>query len=387
MTNVPGVIIKSKFKLPQATRRARRYTTYLSYIDRPDTKARAQQFENYNDYMEDELKSSGLFTTTQDRLSATEREQLREVFRRAQDNGSILWQDVISFDEVWLQEVGVKENRYVDEKRLIQATRNATTLMIEKEQMRHATWTAAIHYNTHNIHVHIATVETTHPRERGKRKPKTIEKMKAQVVHTLSDRTREQEKLNAFIRDEVLAHKRNHSTMSVSNRVLHPELVQQYKAIEKHLPDDKRQWYYNMNSMKELRPSLDQFTDRYLGVYFEKEHSEFKQQLDTQVAFYERSYGSTSQASSYRKTKEQDLYTRMGNAILSEMRESSKSPQKVAKTSSVPSPKQRIQSAFRRERIMQETLYRIGRHMNDEWEHIQNQKAYELLQHEVEHDR
>lgn len=386
MNNVPGVIIKSKFKLPQATRRSRRYTTYLSYIDRTETKARSHQFENYHDYMEDELKSSGLFTATQDRLNATEREQLREVFRRAQENGSILWQDVISFDEAWLQEVGVKENRYIDEQRLMQATRNATTLMIDKEQMLHATWTAAIHYNTDNIHVHIATVETVHPRERGKRKPKTIEKMKAQVVHTLADRTREQEKLNAFIRDEVLAHKRNRSTLSVPNRVLHPELVRQYKTIQKQLPDDKRQWYYNMNSMHKLRPSLNQFTDIYLATHFEKEHTTFKQRLDTEVAFYERSYGSASQASAYRKTKEQDLYTRMGNAILSEMRESDKSFPKLEKNASS-SPKQKIRSAFRRERIMQETLYRIERHMNDEWDHIKNQRAFEQLEQEVQHER
>ncbi len=247
--------------------------------------------------MEDELKSSGLFTATQDRLNATEREQLRDIFRRAQENGSILWQDVISFNEAWLQEVGVKENRYIDEQRLMQATRNAIALMIDKEQMLHATWTAAIHYNTDNIHVHVATVETMHPRERGKRKPKTIEKMKAQVVQTLADRTREQEKLNSFIRDEVLAHKRNHETLSVSNRVLHPVLVQQYKTIQKQLPDNRRQWYYNMNSMHELRPSLNQFTDTYLATHFEKEHAAFKQRLDTEVGFYERSYGSASQAS------------------------------------------------------------------------------------------
>lgn len=386
MSNIPGVIIKSKFKLPQATRRVRRYTTYLSYIDRPETKARSHQFENYHDYMEDELKSSGLFTATQDRLNANEREQLRDIFRRAQENGSILWQDVISFDEAWLQEVGVKENRFIDEQRLMQATRNATALMIEREQMLHATWTAAIHYNTDNIHVHIATVETIHPRERGKRKPKTIEKMKAQVVHTLADRTREQEKLNAFIRDEVLAHKRNHATLSVSNRVLHPALVRQYKAIQKRLPDDKRQWYYNMNGMHELRPSLNQLTDTYLATHFEKEHAAFKQRLDTEVAFYERSYGSSSQASAYRKTKEQDIYTRMGNAILSEMRESSKSPQELAKMKTS-SPRQNIQAAFRRERIMQETLYRIGRHMNDEWDHIKNQRAFEQLEQEVQHER
>ena len=386
MSNIPGVIIKSKFKLPQATRRSRRYTTYLSYIDRPETKARSHQFENYHDYMGDELKSSGLFTAMHDRLNANEREQLRDIFRRAQENGSILWQDVISFDEAWLQEVGVKENRFIDEQRLMQATRNATALMIEREQMPHATWTAAIHYNTDNIHIHIATVETVHPRERGKRKPKTIEKMKAQVVHTLADRTREQEKLNTFIRDEVLAHKRNHATLSVSNRVLHPSLVRQFKAIQKRLPDDKRKWYYNMNGMQNLRPSLNRLTDAYLATYFEKEHTAFKQRLDTEVAFYERSYGSASQASTYRKTKEQDLYTRMGNTILSEMRESDKSSPKLTK-GDTSSAKQKIRSAFRRERITQETLYRIGRHMNDEWDHIKNQRAFEQLEQEVQHER
>ncbi|WP_312068225.1 relaxase MobL, partial [Exiguobacterium sp.] len=205
-------------------------------------------------------------------------------------------------------------------------------------------------------------------------------------VHTLADRTREQEKLNAFIRDEVLAHKRNHSTESLSNRILHPELVRQYKTIQKQLPDDKRQWYYNMNGMHELRPSLNQLTDTYLATHFEKEHTTFKQRLDTEVAFYERSYRSASQASAYRKTKEQDLYTRMGNAILSEMRESDQSSPQLAKNATS-SPKQRVRSAFRRERIMQETLYRIGRHMNDEWEHIQNQKEFELLQQEIDHDR
>lgn len=122
MTNVIGVIIKSKFKLPQETRRARRYTSYLSYIDRPETKARSHQFENYHDYMEDELKSSGLFTATQDQLNATEREQLRAVFRQAQNNGSILWQGVISFDEAWLHEIGVKQNRYIDQQ--LEAARN-----------------------------------------------------------------------------------------------------------------------------------------------------------------------------------------------------------------------------------------------------------------------
>ncbi|TCI49565.1 hypothetical protein EVJ30_14665, partial [Exiguobacterium sp. SH5S13] len=114
-----------------------------------------------------------------------------------------------------------------------------------------------MHYNTDNIHVHVAIVETSHMRERGKRKPKSIELMKSKVIHSLADRTKEQEKLNAFIRNELVAHKRNRKIQTLPNRVLRPELVRQFKDIYERLPEDKRQWRYNMNGMQPLRESLD----------------------------------------------------------------------------------------------------------------------------------
>lgn len=133
-------------------------------------------------------------------------------------------------------------------------------------------------------------------RKRGKRKPKSIELMKSKVIHSLADRTKEQEKLNAFIRDELVAHKRNREISTLPNRVLHPELVRQFKNIYERLPKDKRQWRYNMNGMQPLREPLDRLTDRYIDTYFKQEFRTFNEQLEQEVSFHSRSYGDTEKA-------------------------------------------------------------------------------------------
>ncbi|MBN7453257.1 hypothetical protein I3U53_24765, partial [Mycobacteroides abscessus subsp. abscessus] len=77
MRETPGVVIKSKFKVPSKKKKSRRYTTYLDYINRPDAKDSPDQFETYHDYMEDETKSSGLFTREDDRLDQEKRRTVR----------------------------------------------------------------------------------------------------------------------------------------------------------------------------------------------------------------------------------------------------------------------------------------------------------------------
>ncbi len=384
MRETPGVVIKSKFKVPGTKKKSRRYTTYLDYINRPDAKDSREQFETYHDYMEDETKSSGLFTREDDRLNDQKRCAVRDIFKHAQEKGSILWQDVISFDNAWLRETGVLHDELVDEKRLIQATRNAVDSMLQKEKMVYAYWTGAVHYNTDNIHVHVAIVETNHMRERGKRKPKSIELMKSKVVHSLADRTIEQEKLNAFIRDELVAHKRNRKIPTLPNRVLHPELVRQFKDIYERLPEDKRQWRYNMNGMQPLRESLDRLTDRYIDIHFKSEFQAFNERLEQEVSFHRRSYGDTEKAERYRRTKRQDLYTRMGNVILSEMRDLSKEQATFEKNGA---PKHPVRRAFKQQKIFNESLYRIERHMNDEFEHLKNQRAFEQLERDIEYGK
>src|SRR5699024_12651689 len=86
-------------------------------------------------------------------------------FQVAQQNESPMWQDVISFDNDWLGKQGVynSENHTVDETKMRSIVREKMQTMLAAERMQQsAIWTASLHYNTDNIHVHIATVER-HP--------------------------------------------------------------------------------------------------------------------------------------------------------------------------------------------------------------------------------
>src|SRR5699024_12555630 len=69
--------------------------------------------------------------------------------------------------------------------------------------MDNALWSASVHYNTDNIHIHIATVETDPTRERVKRKQGALDKMKSRVVNQILDRSDEYNKIDDLIRGTV----------------------------------------------------------------------------------------------------------------------------------------------------------------------------------------
>src|SRR5699024_10163454 len=117
---------------------------------------------------------------------------MKKQFQIAQQNESPMWQDVISFDNDWLekQDVYNSKNHTVDETKMRSIVRETMQTMLAAERMQQsAIWTASLHYNTDNIHVNIETVEPRQTREvmnvldketntwreeyRAKRKPKT----------------------------------------------------------------------------------------------------------------------------------------------------------------------------------------------------------------------
>ncbi len=67
-----------------------------------------------------------------------------------------------------------------------------------------AIWSASIHYNTDNIHVHIAVVEPNPTRERGSLKPKTFISMKSKAVNEILNMSRQYKKINKFIREDII---------------------------------------------------------------------------------------------------------------------------------------------------------------------------------------
>lgn len=379
---VPAVVIKSKFI---TSSNDSKFKDYLNYMDRKNTHSFENDFENYQDYqdyMSNSEKSTGIFTLDKDSLTEDEKIQLKDIFKESQENKSVLWQDVISFDNDWLRECGILKNDFLDEKKLKQATRNAMTEMLKKEGMEDsALWSGAIHYNTDNIHIHVATVQVKDFRERGKRKQKSIDVMKSKVANTLLDRSKENQKLNEFIRERVVNTKRQDNMISLKNRVLNRELVNQFKKIHSMLPEDKRLWQYSMNGIVNVRPEIDKFTQLYIEKHFKNEFKEFNEQLEKEVEIYKRTYGDNSRAEQYRETKMNDLYKRMGNTVLKEIKQYDSDLQSAAFKKNSALKKIKVNKE------LNEVFYRMDRAMNDNLDHYKNQREFERLQQEKEYER
>ncbi|PHE83664.1 hypothetical protein COF81_30685, partial [Bacillus pseudomycoides] len=254
-TVTPGVVTVSRF----VTADGKTFQDYVEYVDREDAKregeAHQKMFSLYQDYMGDAEKTSSLFTEHSNGLKENEKKDLKKMFQLAQKNKSIMWQDVITFDNDWLAEHGVYDprTRTVDETKLMDVTRLAMKEMLKREKLEHtAVWSGAIHYNTDNLHIHVATVEPFPTRDRGKRKQKTLDAMKGKVVQNIMDRGQEQKQINDLIRKNMVAKKKEDSTFTWCNRELKPL----FQFIYKRLPEDKRQWQYSYNTLRPLRPHL-----------------------------------------------------------------------------------------------------------------------------------
>ena len=113
-----GVVVVNKF----CPSDSKTFSGYISYIDRPDAKRneKLSEYNLYNDYMDNPEKTTGLFTQDKTELTYKDKQILKETFQSAQDNGSLMWQTVISFDNRWLEKYGLYDaaNDVVDERKL-----------------------------------------------------------------------------------------------------------------------------------------------------------------------------------------------------------------------------------------------------------------------------
>ncbi|MBD8847987.1 MobP2 family relaxase [Priestia megaterium] len=384
---IPGVVLKTKF----VTSDKKAFQDYVDYVDRDDAKkeqeAHEKLFTLYQDYMDNPDKTSSLFTEQSNQLNDEEKKQLKKLFEKAQKNNSIMWQDVITFHNPWLQENGLYDARThtVDEKKLMDITRQSMKEMLKRERLNEsAVWSAAIHYNTGNIHIHIATVEPQPTRERGKRKPKTLDAMKSTVVNQILNRGEQQQKINELIRNDMVGKKKQDSSLRWRNRDIQPLFLQIYN----HLPEDKRQWQYSYRTLKPMKPFIDVLSQKYIEKYHRNEYQQLLGKLDKEVEVLKKAYGEGKEDEKrykdYKQTKIDDLYKRMGNAFLKEMKDYDKQQQQIKRM--VESRKQsKRPESFNQHVSMHFALKRMERAFKSEYESWKNQQHYERLQKEIEH--
>ncbi|QSF35999.1 hypothetical protein ICR95_25450 (plasmid) [Priestia megaterium] len=386
---IPGVVLKTKF----VTSDKKAFQDYVDYVDRDDAKkeqeAHEKLFTLYQDYMDNPDKASSLFTHQSNQLNDEEKKQLKKLFEKAQKNNSIMWQDVITFHNPWLQENGLydADTHTVDEKKLMDITRQSMKEMLKRERLNEsAVWSAAIHYNTGNIHIHIATVEPQPTRERGKRKPKTLDAMKSTVVNQILNRGEQHQKINELIRKDMVGKKKQDSSLRWKNRDIQPLFLQIYN----HLPEDKRQWQYSYRTLKPMKPFIDVLSQKYIEKYHRNEYQQLLGKLDKEVEELKKAYGEgkvdEKRYKDYKQTKIDDLYKRMGNAFLKEMKDYDKQQQQIKRM--IESKKQSKRPAsFNQKVSMHFALKKMERAFKSEYESWKNQQHYERLQKEIEHNR
>ena len=392
---VPAIVMVCEFE----KNNFKDYGGYIDYIDREETHneldLKSSNYAEYLEYMDSKNRKKEkdkttvkLFTEDKDILSDEDKEKLKNVYRIAQERGSYLWKDVFSFDNEWLEENKYynSETKQLNEGKIREAIREAMSLRIEKENLNEAVWTADIHYNTDNIHIHTSLVELEPSKKKGKLKPQTLGKMKSAFVNSLVDRNEEHDKINELMREKIVNRKKDINTFKDK------EMKKQFINIIKLLPEDLRQWQYAYNSIDEARPLIDNLSKYYINNYCKEDFNELDKLLDIEVDEYKKLYGEGREGKEkgkYKdyKTNELDyLYKRMGNAFLKEMKEYAKEQRKYSRLIERGDMKKNNVSS-NKINITRKQINDVKRGMINELQHMKNKKIYRELEREIEAEK
>ena len=387
----PGVVVVTTFCGPNQ----KYFAGFISYMDRPEAVRRKyieeyDIFAGYMDYMGNPDKSlgmdfekpekiSGLFTAQQDTLSEDEIQSLKTVYTDAQDKGSLMWQTVLSFDNDWLAQMGVYDStlQILDEKRMRNVARSAINKMLEKEGLQNGIWSASFHYNTDNIHVHISTVEPVPMRPKKRYEQYEVVQVdgKWQYKKELNPETGKMERIpildekgNIVEKEEYVGRFRESSLKTAKstivselvndkelnieiNNLIRQRLVQSMKeyvlyddkefrsrflALYEKLPENKGVCNYRNSAMSHLRTEIDDLTELYIKKYHEGDFEILQAKLRLQENRYQAAYGENNDP--YMLNKLDDLYYRMGNAILRQLKEYDQSVKQTEETILIPEP-------------------------------------------------
>ncbi|MDY3050726.1 MAG: MobP2 family relaxase [Parvimonas sp.] len=317
----PDIFLSMEFEEPKNMN----YYKYLDYIF-DESKTQTKVYESYHNYMFDESKTDSLFTKNKDILNDDEIQNQKELFSLAQKDGSFLWKPVISFNNEFLIKNKILVEDKVNDKKLKECARKSIEKMLELENIKSYTYSGAIHYNTDNIHIHLAVIEVGTPtrkyiddksltkNERCKNaffKKLTFEKGKSVINKVLSNDIENLKELSFLSRKKII------DKISFKDKTFTPEEINLLREIKEKLPLNQSQWQYNNKKLDNVRPLLNKFTTSFLYNNFPKEIKKLKDELKQTEELYTKRYGKGKyEHNFYSKNKLDELYVRSANKVL-----------------------------------------------------------------------
>ena len=414
----PAFVLKSEFELPGTNAKG-----YAGIVDYMTDKEKVKKGEAYNtpdyfpegilSYMVDEKKASGLFTKEKDFIDKNSIRELKENYQQAEQNGSLQWKFVGSFDNEWL-----KENQILDpdgevrEQTLKKAVRVMMERLIKEEKFipSQTIWAASFHHNTDNLHFHISLVEKENSRELVKRRQKKIEKTLSPTgMQTRFYRDQGAEslqpkgKLKQATLDKMKSAFLNELTRASRKQILEKQtalrdtLVQELQLpqetftkrkellrILQVLPQDKKKWQYKTirSEYPLAKNRIDAYTKNYLKKFGKQE--EFQRVVKEEADFRSRLYGGSHD---YQKNQMADLEYRLGNRLLKELQLQLQEKNRLRSVSRSLYKEQHKEISVSVIRFTLRDRRRLDRAMGDTYQKKVNLLYYEQTEREAEYVR
>ena len=388
------------------------YTKYLSYMSREYALKKKEKLSpaeekelhmvhkklaGYSENQEEEkaLQSNlGLFSIDKETMTVEDMLDARERIQAAQSNGSVLYQDVISFDMDFLIKRSLydPETEQLDESRLRQAGIKMMEQMFKDESIPSGYWFAAIHRNTEHVHIHFATVESRNTRQirnvkrdgipcrepQGKRKQPTIDAMKSKFATTLTDRTSQLTRISDL---------RNTLYQSVKEAYsMNKEQLEEAELlgdIYSGLPENKKDWRYAVVPAS-TREKIDRLTDSLMSD--NPDYIEYVSLVEAEGRYRKKLYGeSKREDKDYAENQKKDIKARLGNSLLKELKQDVNKMEYVRKAYSKKSgvAESNPKGRSRKPAFSKYNLYHLKRALNDDYEKWRAEKDYERMQERI----
>ena len=273
---------------------------------------------DYFNYMRNEEKSDGLFDATRDKLTTDEINQFREYEKISKKEGCPKYIGIASFDNDFLRENNLIIGDQINIPAIKNAARKGMNALINKSDKLIASncyWTAAIHTNTDNVHIHYQLLEYHRLENRCKtRKDKDMIERSAM------------ERLISVIATSLNANDLTKDLTEYERNILMKQVKYNFsnslakiEELTEKLPNN-RGWQYNRLD-KSTQNQIDNCIRSIIS-----ENAELTQQYKNYLTKIEavqnnskRRYGEGSHYTDYKETRlhgKDGFYSRVGNSFL-----------------------------------------------------------------------
>ena len=267
-------------------------------------------------------------------LSEEAHERLKEQLLEAQQNHSLMWEGVVSFDPKFLKENQIlsDDGAQVDQAEIKKVIQKAMPRFLKNEglDVPETFWWGDIHLNTEHVHVHLTISQTKNTRSMdahgkliGIINQESIRDFKRDVNNGIVKGPERERQIKNERRLATLKQDLKTGVMESLTDLSNEEML---TKIWEALPDYSNQSRWrSSNHSKDFRQAkrlTDQYVERLLTTDLQDAYADFKNQVDLRNRLAQKRYGQHIKDTT--RKKDQELKNYLANRVYDYMRTISK---------------------------------------------------------------